>query len=135
MSATEKLAKIQLWQSQGERVVMVGDGINDVPVLAAADMSVAVVNASELAKASADCLLLSGDLNRLLTTLQVAVKTRRVIAQNLSWALLYNLSAIPLAAAGVIAPWLAAIGMSSSSLIVVANALRLNRIRGSQAGH
>jgi Cu2+-exporting ATPase len=129
MNAQQKLEKIQHWQQQGQQVVMVGDGINDVPVLAAADMSVAMVNASELAKASADCLLLSGDLKRLLTTLDVAVKTRSIIVQNLGWALLYNTFAIPLAAAGLIAPWLAAIGMSSSSLIVVANALRLNRVR------
>lgn len=129
LSPADKLDKIQLWQQQGQRVVMVGDGINDVPVLAAADMSVAMVNASELAKASADCLLLSGDLNRLLTTIDIAIKTRRIIIQNLAWALLYNTLAIPLAAAGMIAPWLAAVGMSSSSLIVVANALRLNRVR------
>ncbi len=127
LSPSQKLDKIQQWQQQGQRVVMVGDGVNDVPVLAAADMSVAMVNASELAKASADCLLLSGNLNRLLTTLDVAIKTRHIIVQNLGWALLYNSAAIPLAAAGMIAPWLAAIGMSSSSLIVVANALRLNR--------
>ncbi len=129
LSPAAKLDKIQLWQQQGQRVVMVGDGINDVPVLAAADMSVAMVNASELAKASADCLLLSGDLNRLLTTIDMAIKTRRIIIQNLAWALLYNTLALPLAAAGMIAPWLAAVGMSSSSLIVVANALRLNRVR------
>jgi Cu2+-exporting ATPase len=129
LSPEEKLEKIQLWQLQGHRVVMVGDGINDVPVLAAADMSVAMVNASELAKASADCLLLTGDLSRLLTTLDVASKTRRIIIQNLAWSLSYNTAAIPLAAAGLIAPWLAAVGMSSSSLIVVANALRLNRVR------
>ncbi len=129
LSPAQKLEKIQQWQKQGQRVVMVGDGINDVPVLAAADMSVAMVNASELAKASADCLLLSGDLSRLLTTLDIAIKTRRIIIQNLAWALSYNSAAIPLAAAGLIAPWLAAVGMSSSSLIVVANALRLNRAR------
>jgi Cu2+-exporting ATPase len=128
LSPDQKLDMIQQWQKQGHRVVMVGDGINDVPVLAAADMSVAMVNASELAKASADCLLLSGDLGRLLTTLDVAVKTRRIIVQNLTWAGLYNSTALPLAAAGLIAPWLAAIGMSCSSLIVVANALRLNRV-------
>ena len=88
-------------------------------------MSIAMVNATELAKASADCLLLSGDLNQINYTRRMAVKTRRIIKQNLGWALLYNLTAIPLAAAGFIPPCLAALGMSGSSLLVVVNALRL----------
>jgi Cu2+-exporting ATPase len=127
LSPRQKLGQMRQWQEQGERLLMVGDGINDVPVLAAADMSVAVVNATALAKASADCLLLNGDLDALNTILDMATRTRRVIAQNLGWALLYNLTAIPLAASGHIPPWLAALGMSASSLVVVANALRLTR--------
>lgn len=132
-SAAQKMAVLNDWQARGERVVMVGDGVNDVPVLAAADMSVAVVNATELAKASADCLLLSSDLNQLVTTVAAARRTRRIIQQNLGWALFYNLAAIPLAAAALIPPWLAAIGMSASSLVVVANALRLYRVPGGPA--
>jgi Cu2+-exporting ATPase len=129
LSPQQKLDQMRQWQEQGERLLMVGDGINDVPVLAAADMSVAVVNATALAKASADCLLLHGDLDGINTILDMATRTRRVIAQNLGWALLYNLTAIPLAACGQIPPWLAALGMSASSLVVVANALRLTKRR------
>jgi len=135
-SADQKMTALLAWQQRGERVVMVGDGVNDVPVLAAADMSIAVVNATELAKATADCLLLSSDLTLLDTTVAVARRTRRVIAENLGWALAYNLTAIPLAACALIPPWLAAIGMSASSLVVVANALRLYRVPpGHHASH
>lgn len=124
-SPDDKLEFIRQQQQQGERVLMVGDGINDVPVLAGADISLAMGTASDLAKTSADAVLLSNDLSRLLDAWQLARKTRSVIRQNLAWSLLYNLSALPLAAAGLIAPWMAAIGMALSSLIVVGNALRL----------
>ena len=132
-SPDDKLEFIQQQQQRGERVLMVGDGINDVPVLAGADISLAMGTASDLAKTSADAVLLSNDLSRLLDAWQLARKTRLIIRQNLAWSLLYNLSALPLAAAGLIAPWMAAIGMAMSSLMVVGNALRLS---GQQkAGH
>ena len=128
LSPEQKLQQVRLWQQQGERVLMVGDGINDVPVLAGADIAIAVSDASDLAKTSADALVTSGRLDSLLQALDTASRTRKVIYQNIGWALFYNLLALPVAAAGYIPPWAAAIGMSFSSLLVVSNALRLSRI-------
>lgn len=122
-----KLAYIDRLQRAGGKVLMVGDGINDIPVLAAADISLAMSNASQLAKTSADCIFLNARLDGLLALFNGASKTRRIIRENLGWALLYNLLAIPLAAAGWVPPYIAAVGMSLSSLLVVGNALRLNR--------
>ena len=128
VSPEQKLAAVRAWQQAGERVMMVGDGINDVPVLAGADIALAVNEATDLAKTNADVMLTNGRLETLLTALDGATKTRRIIAQNIGWALLYNLIALPVAAAGFVPPWAAAIGMSFSSLLVVTNALRLNRL-------
>lgn len=125
-SPEDKLARLQQLQSGGARVLMVGDGINDVPVLAGADVSVAMMSAADLAQSRADALVLGGDLRVLPQALFLARKCRIIIRQNLAWALGYNLLALPLAVCGLVAPWAASIGMSASSLIVVLNALRLS---------
>ena len=124
-----KLARVAELQSQGARVLMVGDGLNDAPVLQGADVSVAVAGATDLARAHADFVVLSGDLNALLLLRNAALRTRRTIKQNFAWALSYNALGIPLAALGLVPPWAAAIGMSLSSILVVANAGRLRKMK------
>ncbi|MGB5625478.1 MAG: heavy metal translocating P-type ATPase, partial [Woeseiaceae bacterium] len=105
----------------------VGDGINDAPVLAGADTSVAPAQGALLAQTNADVIMLGDSLEPLVTAVRMSGKTMRIVRQNLAWAIVYNALALPLAAAGLVPPWLAAIGMSASSLIVVLNALRLSR--------
>jgi len=126
-SPEEKLKIIHTMQENGETVIMVGDGINDAPVLAGADASIALAEGALLAQTSADLIMLGHSLRPLVTTFRTARQTMRIVRQNLAWAVVYNVTALPLAAMGMVPPWAAAIGMSASSLIVVLNALRLSR--------
>jgi Cu2+-exporting ATPase len=130
LSPQQKLVKLDELQSSGAVVAMVGDGINDAPVLSKAQVSIAMGQGTQIAQASADMVLLSNDLNHLVDSLRMSKRMQKIIKQNLGWALIYNIIAVPLAAAGWVAPWMAAIGMSMSSLIVVMNALRLNKMNG-----
>ena len=124
-----KLARMKALQAAGETVVMIGDGINDVPVLAGADVAIAMNGATDLARTRADAVLLSPRLMRIVDAIEISRATRRIMRQNMIWSVCYNFSALPLAAMGLVPPWLAAIGMSLSSLVVVGNALRLSRWR------
>ena len=128
VSPEQKLAHIQQLQQNGAQVIMVGDGINDIPVLAGAQTSIAMGSATDLAKTNADGVLISADLLRLVDAIKLSRKTRSVIRQNLGWAAGYNFLALPLAALGFVAPYMAALGMSLSSLVVVGNALRLSKL-------
>ena len=129
-----KLEWLQRRRQEGSRVLMVGDGVNDAPVLAAADVSMTVKGGAELANSTADMILTSDSLALVLRARQVATRTRQLIRQNLSWAVLYNASVMPLAVSGLLKPWMAALGMSLSSLLVVANAARLVNERKREVG-
>ena len=125
LSPADKLEEADRLAARGERVLMLGDGVNDAPALAGAHVSVAMGRGAAAAASRADAVLLGDDPLALLAGLDIARRARRIVKQNLAWALAYNLVALPLAALGAVPPWAAAIGMSLSSLAVAANALRL----------
>ncbi len=127
MSPEDKLVRLRTLQQRGGVVLMVGDGINDAPVLAGADVSAALTEGTALAQTSAAMILLGGGLGRLAGSLGTAQRTLSIIRQNLALSACYNASMLPLAALGLVPPWLAAIGMTLSSLVVVLNARRLQR--------
>ena len=121
-------AKLALLEANDpEHTLMIGDGINDAPVLARASVSVAVGRANPLSQTHADIVLLKNGPEALPYLLDLAARSRRITRQNLIWATVYNLTILPLAISGYLTPWIAALGMSTSSLLVIANALRIHR--------
>jgi len=125
-SPDEKLKQVKLAQSQSHRVAMVGDGLNDGPVLAGADVSFALGQALPLAQSKADFVLMASDLKPLVATFMLSRKTLQIVKQNLVWAAVYNFACVPLAMLGYLPAWLAGLGMACSSLGVVINAMRLS---------
>ena len=124
-SPEDKLKHIQLLQSQGFKVLMVGDGLNDGPVLAFAHASIALGHGAPLSQAKSDFIILKGELHLIPKLIAQAKRTMKIIKQNLLWAALYNLICIPLAVMGFLPAWLAGLGMALSSLFVILNASRL----------
>jgi Cu2+-exporting ATPase len=129
-SPEEKLRQVKLEQSLGHCVAMVGDGLNDGPVLAGADVSFALGQALPLAQSKADFVFMASDLKPLVATFQISRKTMQIVKQNLIWAGVYNFACVPLAMLGYLPAWLAGLGMACSSLGVVLNAMRLSKTIG-----
>ncbi len=127
LTAEQKLQHVRDLQLSGRRVLMVGDGLNDGPVIAAAHASIAMGSGVPLTQAQADMVVLNGDVSILLDLIQQAKKTIQVVKQNLLWAVCYNVACIPLAIAGLLPAWLAGLGMALSSIVVLLNALRLTQ--------
>jgi heavy metal translocating P-type ATPase len=126
-SPQEKAERIKAWQETGEEVAMAGDGVNDAPALAQADLSITAAGGTDVAGETSDVVLMRHDLTLIPWFIRLSRRTRRIIRENLGWAFAYNLVAVPLAALGIISPVIAAAAMATSSLLVVGNSLRLRR--------
>ncbi len=125
MQAQDKISAIESAQAQGHQCAMVGDGVNDAPVLSQADVSISLKQGAHLAHSASDLIILGQSLEPIKKAVATANKSHRIIRQNLIWALLYNGTVAPVAMMGLLAPWMAAIGMSASSLLVVLNSRRI----------
>jgi Cu2+-exporting ATPase len=123
----DKLEAIAAMQADGRRVAMVGDGLNDAPVMARADVSFAIGEGPALTRSNADFVLLSGRLGDIAEARRISQRAMRIVRQNMAWAVAYNLTCVPLALLGLFPPWAAGLGMAASSLFVVLNALRVDR--------
>ncbi|WP_216827886.1 heavy metal translocating P-type ATPase [Alkalihalobacterium elongatum] len=125
----EKAKKVEELKKQGQKVVMIGDGINDAPALAVADIGMAIGTGTDVAIEASDITLMRGDLLAVPQAIRMSQLTMRNIKQNLFWAFIYNSIGLPIAAAGLLAPWVAGAAMAFSSVSVVSNALRLKRVK------
>jgi len=131
-SPEDKLSRLQTLKQQGNKVLMVGDGLNDGPILASAHVSIAMGKGVPLTLAHADYIFLNGDISQIPPLIRHAQQTMKIIKENIAWAIVYNLISIPLAFFGILSAWLAGLGMAISSLIVVANAMRLTKFATSE---